>query len=1508
MRNFAPFNKSTFIVARLGALVSAALFLAAFVVPTAFMQEGSGQVEVAERIKLSRAATKEDSKSGASDEANAESQAAAPLAPEAITVLTYPFTSSAAVLLEDMSSGTTQLVAAGSDDGNSTIQNIGFDFWYDGVRFTTFGANANGFIKLGAVVGTSAFTNDLDSTTEAPKIAGFWDDLCTGTTGKVHFKVIGAAPSRKLIVEFQNMQITRGAGCAGVGGGTFQVWVHESAHATPTLPGVIEMVYGAGMTGSVDGGYSVGLQSGVATNVASIVTAGPSVLYGSANDIQTNAITSGTKYTFTPNFPNAPSNNLVTGITQTSLTLNWLDNATNEVGYVIYRSTDNVNFSFIAQIAANTTSFTDTGLNPGTNYFYTVQAVSEGALSALTSFGATTLPAGNISSTAAGGNWSDTATWVGGVVPTSTDNVTIVDGATVTIDVTTAACLNLTVGQGTSGILQYISTPASTLTVNGDATVAAGGTFTAGAGGLTTHVLNIGGSSTASGAAGNLTVNGTFDMNTTAGATTNFFGSTNGTISGGGATADFQSIVGQKGTNQAAILDVTRVITIAAAPASGAAGLRLSVTGGTVKISSATVATPWFGSQTITGANGKLWINNAGASLQCVGTGVSATGAGSPTFTGGLQVDTGTFGYGQGNNTMTIGATTGSLVMNGGTINMFGALLFSANSSLTMTAGNINIDPQNVANIAATTNLLRFTGPNVVSATGGTITIVDPHAATGTGRALSISTSSGSYNFTGNTIRFGDGVSTTAGSVDGFDIDTFVGLALIPVGNITVDNTATNAATRFVRANTAVAPLQVLIFGDLTITAAGGSRFNLNGNLVGFGKDIINNGTLDGTTAASRLYWFGNGLASNYSGTGTVTTPLVQMDLDNPLGVTINPAVSQIILSSRINLFRGTLTNTNKVTFGTGAALAFDLQYGVAGGVTPGGNLDQSPVFNLGTGVYTVTYSQESVGRTTSFEFPATRIVNAIVVNNTNNVTLAGGDLTLSNAATAATFTNGRFITGANTLILSSGTATVTRTNGYVDGNFRKTYTATGSKTFEVGTANSFSPAAMNVTTLTTTPSTLTVRAVQGPQPVLNPATSLQRYWNVLEGGDLTATMTFTYATDALDVVGTEANYRVIRVTGGTAVNFPEVCPTGPCVDEAANNFNVPGVTNFSDWTAGEQAAPTAAPATISGRATTSNGAPLAGVTMNLGGARSARTITDVNGNYRFINIDTDNFYTVTPSITNYHFSPASRAFSLLANVTDAVFTGTVNDVISGNVIDTPEYFVRQHYLDFLGREPDSAGLDFWSDQMLGCGNDYNCLERRTINVSAAYFLSIEFQETGGLVDGLYRASYGRAPLFSEFVPDTATVADGVIVGEPDWRNTLDTNKQEFLDAWVQRAAFRTAYDNLANGAYVATLVGHTGVDFTNEERQTLLRGLEDGTLSRAQVLGRIAQDERFVTAKFNEAFVRMQYFGYLRRDPDDSGFHFWLNKLNEFEGNFERAQMVKAFLVSGEYRDRFRQ
>jgi hypothetical protein len=338
-----------------------------------------------------------------------------------------------------------------------------------------------------------------------------------------------------------------------------------------------------------------------------------------------------------------------------------------------------------------------------------------------------------------------------------------------------------------------------------------------------------------------------------------------------------------------------------------------------------------------------------------------------------------------------------------------------------------------------------------------------------------------------------------------------------------------------------------------------------------------------------------------------------------------------------------------------------------------------------------------------------------------------------------------------------------------------------------------------------------------------------------------------------------------------------------------------------------ETAAPTAAPANISGRITMADGSPLAGVSMNLSGGRSGRTTTDANGNYRFANVDTDNFYTVIPALVNYHFAPASQSFSLLANKTDAGFSATRDAVISGNAIDMPDYFVRQHYLDFLGREPDQSGFNFWTDQIRSCGADAGCRERRTINVSAAYFLSIEFQQTGGLVDGLYRTSYNRAPLYAEFLPDTGAVAQGVVVGDPDWEQTLAANKQAFVNAWVQRSEFRAAYDGLSNSGFVDALINHTGVSFSPSERDTLVSELSSGA-TRADVLRQIAENERFVSAKRNATFVMMQYFGYLRRDPDQGGYQFWLNKLNQFNGNFEQAEMVKAFIVSGEYRNRFRQ
>jgi hypothetical protein len=332
---------------------------------------------------------------------------------------------------------------------------------------------------------------------------------------------------------------------------------------------------------------------------------------------------------------------------------------------------------------------------------------------------------------------------------------------------------------------------------------------------------------------------------------------------------------------------------------------------------------------------------------------------------------------------------------------------------------------------------------------------------------------------------------------------------------------------------------------------------------------------------------------------------------------------------------------------------------------------------------------------------------------------------------------------------------------------------------------------------------------------------------------------------------------------------------------------------------------PSAADGTITGRIVDDQGNPVEGAVIRLDGTQNRKFITDANGVYRFDNVETSGFYTVTPSRVNYSFNPGARSFSQMGETTNAAFGATATGQ-NANPLDTPEYFVRQNYLDFLGREPDESGFNFWSDQILSCGNDNQCIDRKRENVSAAYFLSIEFQQTGGLVDGLYRASYGTPPNFAQFIPDTRTVGQGVVVGKQGWDGLLEANKVAFINTFVNRAAFHAAYDGLSSSDFVDALISHTGVSFTSGERDALVSGLSTGTMSRAEALRSIAENNHFADAKFNDAFVMMEYFGYLRRDADASGFAFWLNKLNEFNGNFERAEMVKAFIVSGEYRDRF--
>jgi hypothetical protein len=258
------------------------------------------------------------------------------------------------------------------------------------------------------------------------------------------------------------------------------------------------------------------------------------------------------------------------------------------------------------------------------------------------------------------------------------------------------------------------------------------------------------------------------------------------------------------------------------------------------------------------------------------------------------------------------------------------------------------------------------------------------------------------------------------------------------------------------------------------------------------------------------------------------------------------------------------------------------------------------------------------------------------------------------------------------------------------------------------------------------------------------------------------------------------------------------------------------------------------------------------------------------------------------------------------------------------NPIEDTGFFVTQQYLDFLGRNPDRDGLRFWVNEITSCGDDQACIEVKRINDSGAFFLSIEFQQIGYLAYRAHKAAYGNRPnspvpidLF-EFWDARWVLGQGVVVNQTGWQQVLENNKQKFFNNFVQTQRFRSAHPtSLRPAEFVDRLIANTGATPTFNERSDAIAEFSGAASTsdfsaRARSVRRVAELSALGQQEFNRAFVLMQYFGYLRRNPnaapdgDFSGFNFWLDKLDHFNGDFVQAEMVKAFLQSSEYRGRF--
>ncbi|MDT7543386.1 MAG: hypothetical protein QOE33_3290 [Acidobacteriota bacterium] len=292
---------------------------------------------------------------------------------------------------------------------------------------------------------------------------------------------------------------------------------------------------------------------------------------------------------------------------------------------------------------------------------------------------------------------------------------------------------------------------------------------------------------------------------------------------------------------------------------------------------------------------------------------------------------------------------------------------------------------------------------------------------------------------------------------------------------------------------------------------------------------------------------------------------------------------------------------------------------------------------------------------------------------------------------------------------------------------------------------------------------------------------------------------------------------------------------------------------------------------------------------------------------------------TVSVPLIDDSFGEPNESVTLaLANPTGATFgaqpimtlTITSNEPLGAtgpNPILNTDFFIRMQYLDFLSREPE-AGQP-WSSVINNCSAGDTSCDR--ISISANFFRSQEFQLKGLFVFNFYKLSFGRLPLYAEMVADMSSVTGN---------STADLNAKKalFTNAWVQRPEFSNSYAAMSNTQFVNTLMDRYSIQqITTPDpaapdgtvkltltRADLISRLTAGTNTRAQVVRAIASSDQVSATEFNPAFVAMQYFGYLRRDPDTGGYNAWLQTINANPNDF-RA-MVNGFMNSVEYRLRF--
>jgi hypothetical protein len=844
----------------------------------------------------------------------------------------------------------------------------------------------------------------------------------------------------------------------------------------------------------------------------------------------------------------------------------------------------------------------------------------------------------NITSTLAGGLWSSPATWVGGAVPQANDSVTIASGATVIID-TAAVAGSITVGStgslaetkfyaplgGSPAVLRFGETAAFSLTVAQDVTIGSNDVFSTGSGSETSHILTVG---------GNLTNNGTLDFSTNndlAGAGIVFTGAANNTFGGTGAVNDIRTIKINKGIGSANTLELAvSNFTVQGTTTDGPASAYLTLNTGTFKVSGAFPGTH----RTFSGAaaygipgGAGFWLNNPNYTVAAQGD--------TALIAGSLRVSAGTYNVGTQAGNSLLFAISGSVRLDGGSINVTGRFgIDNTTLSVSYIQNGGTLTTCTIGHSSVTFACFDLgTSGSPITMLGGDIVIRNHTPGT---RDYRMEAGAGPDALTGTTVRFGNSLTNGA--------STFSAVGWLP--NIALDTSAGGHTLTLL-------PEQTVSRTSNSLNIGPGGTFDIgNGGFYMRGNNVVNDGTIKADHPGS-LFLFGRGPGSNpvYSGSGVWSGIATRIDAwcDS---LAFDPAVDNIRVRY-LHVQRGNVINAYKLTLGNNDNIASKIAFGVIFSIGPSGTLDSAPVFELGTGGQILDYGGTSVGagRDMGPELNPSRTLAALFYQHGGPLTITGGDLTVNQL-----LLGGIISTGGNRLILNGS---MTRTFGYIAGPFKRRIDQTGTWDFPVGTSGiSGAPVTVAVSALGTSPSYLTVTSAADTMPGLVPATSIARYWRVVEEGDITATMTFQYLAE--DIRGAEPNYKLWSNAGNALAIV-----SGHILNTIDHYSRTPaGITNFTgNWGIGEQSE--SAPVSISGTVTAFGGQPIANALLTLSGGNLPSPIqvqTGSFGIYQFSNLQAGSTYTVRVDVKRFRFSQNTQVMTPAGNVSNVNFTAGQRD------------------------------------------------------------------------------------------------------------------------------------------------------------------------------------------------------------------------------------------------------